>query len=387
MESTNPVVAMSDTLSRFTKLVRVFRDVCDTLSSDLPSLSCVIETESLCTAVLKRENKVYLNLDSIQSWADKTGAPRTLVLVWAKIAELLLDTAHHKLIVKAVHDTWSSHESPRAIINDAWMLEHNAASLQWSAYAEECLRRLQKLYESGRNPVLDTRHQCQWQGCTYITHLFSRESNLPIACTHLHLYLLTKQQSRSPRSPSSSFERLASPETFGSDDDKDFRFDLDKLSPSWQVDKLHSAKLKLCLLCERKMELEYCTKHRERVTLFCAHCWAGNNKQCKQLLQVKRPISMTEEGKAKQQVYIDDTIQPMNDTAVVELQIIGDCKIIQPMALPMGLEVTAEWYNNILKSHKLKFEPVLQQLVYDLHYFENMHVIQLSSSTYTLTYA
>ena len=91
-----------------------FRDICDTLSTDLPSLSCAIETESLCTTVPKRENKVYLNLDSIQSWADKTGAPRTLVLVWAKIAELLLDTAHVKLIVKAVHDTWQSHESPRA---------------------------------------------------------------------------------------------------------------------------------------------------------------------------------------------------------------------------------------------------------------------------------
>ena len=61
---------------------------------------------------------------------DKTGAPRTLFLVWAKIAELLLDTAHLKTIVKAVHDTWKSHESPRAIINDAWVLDHNAVSLQ-----------------------------------------------------------------------------------------------------------------------------------------------------------------------------------------------------------------------------------------------------------------
>ena len=68
---------------------------------------------------------------------------------------------------------------------------------------------------------------------------------------------------------------------------------------SWQVDKLHSAKLRLCLLCEKKMELEYCSKHpekalHERVKLFCVHCWAGNNKQCKELLQVKGPMGMTE---------------------------------------------------------------------------------------------
>ena len=52
------------------------------------------------------------------------------------------------------------------------------------------------------------------------------------------------------------------------------------------VDKLHSVKLKLCLLCERKMELEHCLKHpekalQERVKLFCAQCWASNNNQCK----------------------------------------------------------------------------------------------------------
>ena len=390
-----------------------FRDICDTLSTDLPSLSCVLETESLCTALLERENKVYVNLDSIQSWADRTGTSRTLVLVWAKIAELLLDTAHLKTIVKAVHDTWQIHESPRTIINDAWMLDHNAVSLQGSAYAEECLQHLQQLYESGRNTVLNTLHQCQWPGCTCIAHCFSRESNLPIACTQLHLHLLTNQQSKSPRSPSSSFERLASPEAFGSNDDRDLRFDLHNMSPSvplawqrnfslsplkqykfmwqrsrtseeeeewnlrivdkypkvqrretgrrrnaperltlsashssldtdvsssvspsgykeaagldqgiqlslrnaskqaqwlpnhlqmpsnqtiaesfnrtkqsklsWQGNKLHSAKLRLCLLCERKMELEYCSKHpekalHERVKLFCVHYWAGNNK-------------------------------------------------------------------------------------------------------------
>ena len=98
------------------------------------------------------------------------------------------------------------------------------------------------------------------------------------------------------------------------------------------MDKLHSTKLKRCLLCEKKMELDCCSRHpkkalHERVKLFCAHCWAGKNKQCKQLLQVKGPISMTEEEKAKKQVYIDDTIQPMNDTAIDELQITGDCKV------------------------------------------------------------
>ena len=57
----------------------------------------------------------------------------------------------------------------------------------------------------------------------------------------------------------------------------------------------------------------------------------------------------------------------------------GEDEIIQPVVLPMGLKVTSEWYNNILKDHKLKFEPVLQQLLYDLHYFEknSRHSTQL----------
>ena len=40
-----------------------------------------------------------------------------------------------------------------------------------------------------------------------------------------------------------------------------------------------------------------------------------------------------------------------------------------------------------IESHKVKFEPVLQQLLYDLHYFENRHVIQHASMAYTLTYS
>jgi hypothetical protein len=332
---------------------------------------------------------------------------------------------------------------------------------------------------------------------------------------------LTKQQSKSPRSPSSSFERLASPEAFGSNDDKDIRFDLDNLSPSvplawqrnfsssplkqykfmwlrsraseeeeewnlrivdkypkvqrretgrhrnaperltlsashssldtdvsssvspsgykeaagldqgkqlslrsaskqaqwlpdhlqmpsnqtiaesfnrtkqsklsWQVDKTHSAKLRLCLLCEKRMELEYCSKHpekalHERVKLFCVHCWAGNNKQCKELLQVKGPVGMTKEAVANKQVYIDDTIRMLPEAKQVSAAN-GEDEVIQPMVSSFGLEVSAEGYSNVLKDHKLKFEPVLQQLLYDLHYFEKFHVIQHSSSTYKLTYA
>jgi len=40
-----------------------------------------------------------------------------------------------------------------------------------------------------------------------------------------------------------------------------------------------------------------------------------------------------------------------------------------------------------IEAHKVKFEPVLQQLLYDLHYFENMQVIQHGSTSYTLTYS
>ena len=36
--------------------------------------------------------------------------------------------------------------------------------------------------------------------------------------------------------------------------------------------------------------------------------------------------------------------------------------------------------------HKIKFAPVLQQLLHDLHYFENRHVVQHGHMTYTLTY-
>ena len=36
--------------------------------------------------------------------------------------------------------------------------------------------------------------------------------------------------------------------------------------------------------------------------------------------------------------------------------------------------------------HKVKFAPVLQQLLHDLHYFENRHVVQHGHMTYTLTY-
>ena len=39
------------------------------------------------------------------------------------------------------------------------------------------------------------------------------------------------------------------------------------------------------------------------------------------------------------------------------------------------------------EEHTVKFEPVSQQILYDLHYFENKHVIQHGHATYTLTYS
>jgi hypothetical protein len=69
-----------------------------------------------------------------------------------------------------------------------------------------------------------------------------------------------------------------------------------------------------------------------------------------------------------------------------------------PSLLPQGVRraMTPEEKNDkqviidgaqYLEEHKVKFEPVLQQLLYDLHYFENRHVIQHGKATYTLTYS
>ena len=44
-----------------------------------------------------------------------------------------------------------------------------------------------------------------------------------------------------------------------------------------------------CLLCNRKLVLDRCDSHPDRLKSFCPRCWSDNNNECRQLLD-EQPI-------------------------------------------------------------------------------------------------